>query len=558
MIIGLDVGGTHADIVLLGPDGVRAHAKVDTDPDDLGATLLEALDRVLHATEPAAVRRVVLSTTLTTNAVVGAGLSPVGMLVCAGPGVDPALYRTGEHYAVVSGAIDHRGREISPLDPAQIDACAERFAAAGIRYVGVVGKFSTRNPAHELGIAERIAERFERVFTGHRVSGQLNFPRRIATTHLAASVYPLHRNFYEAIAEALRTRGVSAPVHLLKADGGTLSLAASLDSPAETVLSGPAASVMGAIPVASPEEDVVVLDIGGTTTEIALLSGGSPLLEPLGITIGATRTLIRALLSRSIGVGGDSEVRCVEGKITIGPRRLGAPLARGGPALTPTDALIALGESERGDPQVAAAGVAEFAAELGCEPAMAARAVIDHACRRIMAAVDGLVDQVNGSHVDTIHELLDGHRIRPARILVLGGPAESLAPHLARRSQLPVELVPDSGVANAIGAAMARPTDALSLIADTEQGWVSCSGSDRQWRCDRSYRREQALEQARALLFERLGPEAGTPELEVVEDLEFNIVRGFSTVGRNIRLTLQVKPGLLEPFTPEHAKVAVC
>ncbi len=335
MIIGLDVGGTHTDVVLLGSEGLERSIKVPTDTGDLFHTVLAGLEQITEGVAPDQIHRLVLSTTLTTNAIVQNRVPPVGMIVSGGPGIDPEFYRPCEHYRVVSGSIDHRGREVEGIRPEEIEAARRYFKEAGISHVGVVGKFSTRNPAHELGVLEIIGNDFEKVFLGHRISGNLNFPRRIATTYLNAAVYPVHKPFFEAVRKSLDQKGLSVPIRILKADGGNMNLDASIDFPAQTILSGPAASVIGSLAFAPEEEDALVLDIGGTTTDMALLVNGAPLLDPLGIVMGKHQTLIRSLETQSIGIGGDSMVQVVDGRIIVGPERLGPAMAYGGPAPTP-------------------------------------------------------------------------------------------------------------------------------------------------------------------------------------------------------------------------------
>jgi len=294
MIIGLDVGGTHTDVVLLDRQGIVRDVKVTTDASNLFNTVLEGLEGVMSGMDPAVVKRVVLSTTLTTNAIVQNKIPGVGIIVSSGPGIDPRYFQTSAHYFPVSGSIDHRGREVEPVDAGEIERVSREFLARGIRYVGVVGKFSVRNPVHELQIKAQLGNGFEKVFLGHRISGHLNFPRRIATTYLNASVYPIHREFFEAVQQSLNARGLSMPIRILKADGGNMNFASSIEFPGQTILSGPAASVMGAIAYAADTADSLVLDIGGTTTDMAVLMNGVPLLAPLGIDIGGYRTLIPA------------------------------------------------------------------------------------------------------------------------------------------------------------------------------------------------------------------------------------------------------------------------
>ena len=119
MIIGLDVGGTHTDVVLLGQEGLIRQIKVPTNPADLFTTDLTGLEKITAGIDPSRIGRMVLSTTLATNRIVQKRIPEVGMLVAAGPGMNPALFRTGPHFYTVGGAIDHRGREIAPVDESQ-------------------------------------------------------------------------------------------------------------------------------------------------------------------------------------------------------------------------------------------------------------------------------------------------------------------------------------------------------------------------------------------------------------------------------------------------------
>ena len=122
--------------------------------------------------------------------------------------------------------------------------------------------FRVRNAAHEIAIHDLLGDRFEKVFLGHRVAGRLNFPRRIATTFLNASVYPIHKEFFEAVVNSLAKKGLSVPIRILKPDGGNMRFDASIDHPAQTILSGPAASVMGSVAFA-PKDEACRMDIGG-------------------------------------------------------------------------------------------------------------------------------------------------------------------------------------------------------------------------------------------------------------------------------------------------------
>jgi len=551
MIIGLDVGGTHTDVVLLDNSGLLREVKVPTDASDLFRSVFKGLDAVTEGVDTGAIRRIVLSTTLTTNAIIQETIPPVGMIVSAGPGIDPEHFRTNPHYACVKGSIDHRGREVEPVRPEEIQAAAELFRKNGIRQVGVVGKFSVRNPAHEVQMGELLGQSFDKIFLGHRVSGNLNFARRIATTYLNAAVYPIHKAFFDAVLNSLSAKGLRLPLRLLKADGGNMTLEASVDFPAQTILSGPAASVMGAVAMAAGDEDAIVMDIGGTTTDLAVLIGRAPVLDPYGISIGPYRTLIRSLETLSIGMGGDSAIRLSNGRLTVGPDREGPAMLFGGRVPTPTDALAVIGDIAHDDRARARAGLAPLADKMGVSIETFADQVIEAACRAMLAAAERLTAQINGKPVYTLHELKEGYQVRPRSVLVLGGPAPYFAKHLQRLSAMQVRVVPRWQVANAIGAALARTTCEVGLFADTEQRLASAPAENFLQPISDGYGLEAATAQALDLLRVKALARGANPdylEMEVVESQQFNMVRGFTTSGKNIRVRVQVKPGLIHGY----------
>jgi N-methylhydantoinase A/oxoprolinase/acetone carboxylase beta subunit len=501
----------------------------------------------------------VLSTTLTTNAVVQHKTPPVGMIVSSGPGIDPEFYRTSSHYFAVGGSIDHRGREVEPLDAGEIQQIVADLAKEGIRYVAVVGKFSVRNPCHELEISRILNNSFEKVFMGHRVSGNLNFGRRVATAFLNASVYPLHREFYHAVRKSLHAIGLKIPLRLLKADGGNINFATSIEYPIQTIQSGPAASVMGAAAFVSEDEDTLVMDIGGTTTDMAVLIQGAPVLDPLGINLGAYKTLIRSLETLSIGLGGDSAVRVIDGKLVIGPERLGPAMAYGGPAPTPTDALCLLEDIHDGNREKAAAGLEPLAAQLGFSVRALAAEILDVTCKQILAAARQLIHRINSKPVYTVHELLEGYLVRPKTIYILGGPAPFFARYLESMSDYRIRVVPKWEVANAIGAALARTTCQVTFFADTERRIAEAPEENFSQKIDHRFDAQAAVQMAFELLKTKAVERGANPdhlEMEVLETLEFNMVRGFSTTGKNIRVTVQVKPGLIHGYDEVIRKLA--
>ncbi|MFP4445991.1 MAG: hydantoinase/oxoprolinase family protein [Desulfosudaceae bacterium] len=552
MIIGLDVGGTHTDIVLLDQSGLLKETKVPTNEADLFHTVLAGIEEISRGIKPESIERIVLSTTLTTNFIVQGGAPDFGMIVLSGPGLDPELFRTHEHYYTLGGALDHRGREVEPVDYAGLKKIIKTLKKAGIRHVGVVGKFSARNPVHEQAVREVLKKKgFRKVFLGHWLSGSLNFPRRIATTYLNASVYPIHKKFFEAIQKMLEKHGLHVPIHILKADGGTMSFPASIRYPGQTILSGPAASVMGAIPFTRDNEEALALDIGGTTTDMAVILNRVPVLEPLGIEIAGYKTLIRALKTRSVGLGGDSAITVENRQLRLGPERQGSARAFGGPVPTPTDALCVLGMMTEGDRDKATAGIQPLADAMHRSVPETAQLIYDQFCRAVVDHARNLVGDINSKPVYTVHEYWQGESVTPTRILVLGGPAGYFADGIAKASGLPTDTVPRWSVANALGAAFARTTCEVTLFADTQQGIMAAPEEEYSKRIGSSFTREDAQAKALELLRKKArkrGASTGDLALEVLENQQFNMVRGFSAAGRYIRIKAQVKPGLIHGY----------
>jgi N-methylhydantoinase A/oxoprolinase/acetone carboxylase beta subunit len=282
-----------------------------------------------------------------------------------------------------------------------------------------------------------------------------------------------------------------------------------------------------------------------------VLVGRAPVLDPHGIAIGPYRTLIRSLETLSIGMGGDSAVRFRDGRLTVGPDRQGPAVLFGGQVPTPTDALAVLGDLPHEDRGRARDGLAPVAQAMGVSLDALAEQVIDTACRAMLAAAERLTAHVNGKPVYTLHEFKEGYQVRPSAVLVLGGPAPHFARHLQRLTSMQVRVVPRWQVANAIGAALARTTCEVGFFADTEQRVASAPAERFQQSIPDGYSLEAATAQALDLLRAKALERGANPdylEMEVVESQQFNMVRGFSTSGRNMRVRVQVKPGLIHGY----------
>ncbi|MCR4418905.1 MAG: hydantoinase/oxoprolinase family protein [Clostridia bacterium] len=556
MLIGIDVGGTYTDGALIADGRIAYTVKVPTRPDELLASLLGVLDEVLYHANPSRIRRIVFSTTLVTNLLAQEQLEPVGLLLLPGPGVNPELYGFRPPLRYLPGAIDYRGREIVGLDEDAALKALRELAEAGIAKVAVVGKFSPRNPAHELAVARLAAQHLPEleVEVGHKAAGRLNFPRRAATTRLTLAVRSRHQSFLDQVSRALQERKLEAPAFLLKADGGALPLEMARSRPLESVFSGPAASALGGLALTGPGEDAVVLDIGGTTTDLALILDGHPLLASKGIRIEDYYTQVRSLAVRSVPLGGDSAVRIREGRLQIGPERFGPACCLGGPAPTLTDAMRCLGLTDLGDGGRARAAMAELAKSTGVSPEQVAGQVLEEAVTGLQAAVEEMFRSWEEEPAYRIWEIVRGRKGRPNKVVGLGAAAPALVPQLAQEMGCRALVPQHAASANAIGAALARPTVYITLHADTERGFYSVEETGVYSKLPQTDR--LSLEDACSLAREHLDSEAarmgvneGEPEVLYAEG--FNLVRGWHTTGRIYSVVMQLAPGLVQELAEE-------
>ena len=239
MILGIDVGGTHTDAVLLENFKVKKKTKVLTNQLHLVSSLIGVMDEILRDEDPAAIERVVFSTTISTNAIVQGKIDRVGMIVASGPGLAAEALRVNDDTRFVSGYMSNRGIEVSPVKKGEIAEAVSELKASGVRHLGIVGKFSTRNPAHENEIGEFIRSDFQHVSLGHRMSGNLNFRRRIATTYLNASIFDLYNRFVGEILDFAARTGLRPPSTSSRPTGGPSRSASRLTNPSRRSSRGP-------------------------------------------------------------------------------------------------------------------------------------------------------------------------------------------------------------------------------------------------------------------------------------------------------------------------------
>ena len=331
LLLGIDTGGTYTDAVLFSEaTGVVAKAKALTTRHDLAEGVSGAVEAVLaKARVPvSAISLVSLSTTLATNALVEgqggrAGLIMIGFApedlkrdgLQEALGSDSVLFLPGGHNV-------HGGE--TPLDMSALDAALPALGSQ-VSSFAVAGYFAVRNPEHEKRVRDRIREVSHLPVTcSHELSSKLGGPRRALTTLLNARLVSMIDRLIGSCEDFLKARGIDVPMMVVRGDGALISAAEARLRPIETILSGPAASLVGARYLTGLD-NAVVSDIGGTTTDVAVLEKGRPRLDAEGAVVGGFRTMVEAVAMRTYGLGGDSEVkindRGLKAKLDLGPRR---------------------------------------------------------------------------------------------------------------------------------------------------------------------------------------------------------------------------------------------
>lgn len=303
--LGIDTGGTYTDGVLMDMESkeILGWSKALTTRDDLTKGISETI-RKLDLDLLKKVSLVSLSSTLATNTVVEGKGCRVGVL-CIGREYDEST--PANEYAFVSGSHDLDGNETAPLDE---NTCIRALNNMNgkIDAVAISGYLSIRNPEHE----ERVAELTKKILNvpaicGHELSKGLGFNERTTTAIMNARLIPVIANLILSVRSSLDSFGITAPLMIVKGDGSVMNSDTAVSRPVETILSGPASSIMGARAITG-ELDAIVIDMGGTTTDIGVLRNGYPRLEKEGAIIEGRRTRVLAASVSTFGIGGDSRI----------------------------------------------------------------------------------------------------------------------------------------------------------------------------------------------------------------------------------------------------------
>ena len=331
-ILGVDTGGTYTDAVILeDEERVIAFSKALTTHSDLSLGIGSAIKKAVKQrnTAPEKISLVSLSTTLATNALVEGQGDRVALVMIGFQDSDLEKHSIfdalkGDPFLVIEGGHNYAGFEKNPLEKNKLSRWISEIKC--VSAYAVCSQFAVRNPEHELEAAEIIRKLTDKpVSLSHQISAKLNGPKRALTAVLNARLIALIDLLIIKAEHVIKSLGILAPLMVVRGDGALISAAQAREKPIETILSGPAASIVGARWLTG-ETEAIISDIGGTTTDIAVLKGGKPAIDPRGASVGPYRTMVEAVAMYTFGLGGDSEVKLrlegLGGDISLGPKRV--------------------------------------------------------------------------------------------------------------------------------------------------------------------------------------------------------------------------------------------
>ncbi|WP_134698677.1 hydantoinase/oxoprolinase N-terminal domain-containing protein [Ammoniphilus sp. YIM 78166] len=502
--IGIDVGGTHTDAVLLDKDYNVVSKTKSATTEDVSSGIYKAMREVIanSGVPREQIHYAMLGTTHCTNAIVERKrLNEIAVIRIGAPAtlaVKPLIgvpqdlrERLGKHVYLVRGGHEFDGREIAKLDEEELVRIAKEIKEK-VNSIAVTSVFSPVSKEHELRAAEVLQEALGEdlpISLSHEI-GSVGLLERENATILNAAVVNVAKATAEGFVNALQEEGINAKVFFGQNDGTLMNVEYAMKYPILTIACGPTNSIRGASYLTGLS-DALVVDVGGTTTDIGVLINSFPRESSLAVEIGGARTNFRMPDLVSIGLGGGTIVRIKEdGSFTVGPDSVGYRLPEkglvfGGDTLTTTDVAVALGKANIGDP--------EKVAHLD-------KVLLEKVYGRIVGIVEEAIDKMKTS-------------ADPVPVILVGGGSILLPDRLKGASEV---ICPgDFGVANAIGAAIAQVSGQIERVfALDELG------------------REQTLELAKSIAVSEAiaaGADPDTVEIVDVEDVPLAYLPGNAT-----------------------------
>ena len=459
-ILGIDTGGTYTDSVIFDSVSgcVIAKAKAFTTHDDLSRGINNSIN-ALDFQDLASLTRVIISTTLATNAIVEGKGHKTGLILIGKKLTEmtPAFstYNAG-------GRINPKGRELSPINPDEIINIIRLFHEQEIESIAVCGFLSVRNPIHEAEIEAIIRKHSNMtVVCSHKISADLGFFERAVTTVLNASLMPIIKNFITSIISVLKSHDIGALPYIVKCDGSIAAIDSVRETPIETILSGPVASAIGAMHL-SGLKDAIVADMGGTTTDTVLIKDNRVSMSIKGAKVGNWQTMVKSVDVSTYGLGGDSRIDYDDGKFVVGPQRVlpacrMAMDTRDALYVTPTDLLHITGEFREWDYRASQKAASEMAEKTG----------MDH-------------DKFVLEATNEINRIIYNQCIAPYSkpelpVVAIGAPAGTWFRKAADAGGFKLTIPENFEIANAIGAAIAEIRESVAATirpGENQHGFI--------------------------------------------------------------------------------------
>lgn len=322
--LGVDTGGTFTDAVIVDLDdfSVIAKKKSPTTHNDLSIGLYNSIDAVLSEVDidPSEISLVGISTTLATNSVLEGRGGEVGLILIGWDPMNPVSF--GEKKQVfVKGGYDVRGKALNSLSLDEVTKAIE-YVSKDVDAIAISGLFANVNATQERKVKKLVMELTGLpTIAGHELSAELGVGLRAETAVLNGKLIPIVSEFFDEVKNTLEEKGIKAPIMIYKGDGSVMTLEQAKLYPVQTILSGPAASSMGG-KILSGSDDFIVVDIGGTSTDIAVVEEGYPQLQFKGAEVGNWRTHVKAVDMYTVALGGDSRISVDDLKFNFGPDKV--------------------------------------------------------------------------------------------------------------------------------------------------------------------------------------------------------------------------------------------
>ena len=453
--LGIDVGGTNTDAVLIDEnDHILAEIKSPTSL-DIYSGIMQSIQTLLENSRvnPESIYQAMLGTTQCTNAIVERrNLAPIGLLRIGAPatvGIQPmtdwdeTLRKICVDYAVIGGGYEYDGKEIAPFDEQGALDFFEQIKGK-VKSIAIIGVFANVRPDQELqaaSLARQVLGQEIHISLSHEI-GSMGLIERENATILNAALFEVSKRFTDGFAQSLEQEGITnARVYLSQNDGTLMTMEQARQFPILTIACGPTNSIRGASYL-SNIKDAIIVDVGGTTTDLGVIRNGFPRESSSAVSIGGVRTNFRMPDVLSIGLGGGSIVRQhPDGSVTVGPDSVGyeitsRALVFGGDTITATDIAVRLKMAQIGDPSLVESIEESFAVK----------------------AMDCIRNMLEDS-IDAMKLSDDA-----AAVILVGG-GSIILPQNIKGTSL-VTKPEHFGVANAIGSAISKVSGTYDGLAD--------------------------------------------------------------------------------------------